>query len=106
MEATFTQSFIDLHIISEQFLLCLATGPPSSTTDPTKNTQKEPSVGARSGLSPEAMWGIIGACIAIVVVVVVIIVVCCICGRGRCCVCRKGSGASKGKQFLFTYSSQ
>ncbi|XP_068685603.1 uncharacterized protein [Montipora foliosa] len=73
------------------------TGPPSSTTDPTKNTQKEPSVGARSGLSPEAMWGIIGACIAIVVVVVVIIVVCCICGRGRCCACRKGSGASKGK---------
>lgn len=66
--------------------------PPSSSTDPTTDTKKGPDSGQRSsGLSDEAMWGIIGACIAVVVIVAVVIVVCCVCRK------RKGSGANKGK---------
>lgn len=66
--------------------------PSSSSTGPTTDTKEGPDSGARSsGLSDEAMWGIIGACIAVVVIVAVVIVVCCVCRK------RKGSGANKGK---------
>ena len=49
-------------------------------------------MGARgsSGLSDAAMWGIIGACIAVVLIVVVILIVC-------CCVKKRKGGAGKGK---------
>ncbi|XP_068733679.1 uncharacterized protein [Montipora capricornis] len=65
--------------------------PSGSSTGPTTDTKEEPDSGELSGLSDEAMWGIIGACIAVVVIVAVVIVVCCVCRK------RKGSGANKGK---------
>ncbi|XP_068686517.1 uncharacterized protein [Montipora foliosa] len=66
--------------------------PSGSSTGPTTDSKEGPDSGARSsGLSDEAMWGIIGACIAVVVIVAVVIVVCCVCRK------RKGSGAKKGK---------
>ena len=87
-----TQLFINLRVIFQQFLLVLAVAPSSSSTGPTTDTKEGPDSGARSsGLSDEAMWGIIGACIAVVVIVAVVIVVCCFCRK------RKGSGANKGK---------
>ena len=79
------------------FLVILATPPPTTpTTETTTGTQGEPGVGARgsSGLSDAAMWGIIGACIAVVLIVVVILIVC-------CCVRKRKGGVRKGKYDRF-----
>ena len=77
-------------------MLFLAAPPPTTpTTETTTGTQGEPSVGARgsSGLSDAAMWGIIGACIAVVLVVFIIGI--------WCCLKRRKGGVRKGKYRRF-----
>ncbi|KAM7440130.1 hypothetical protein ABFA07_010624 [Porites harrisoni] len=77
--------------VDSQLTLDPTTPPPTTpTTGTTTGTQGEPGVGARgsSGLSDAAMWGIIGACIAVVLIVVVILIVC-------CCVKKRKGGAGK-----------
>ena len=79
------------------FLLFLAIPPPTTpSTETTSGTPGGPNVGARgsSGLSDAAMWGIIGACIAVVLIVVVILLV-------WCCVKKRKGGAGKGKYPTF-----
>lgn len=77
--------------VDRQLILDPTTPPPTTpTTGTTSGTPGGPDVGARgsSGLSDAAMWGIIGACIAVVLIVVVILIVC-------CCVKKRKGGAGK-----------
>lgn len=74
-------------------LILNPTAPPptTTTTETTSGTPGGPDVGARgSGLSDAAMWGIIGAAIAVVLIVVVILIVC-------CCVKKRKAGAGKDR---------
>lgn len=78
-------------------LVILATPPPTTPTTETTTGPGPggPNVGARgsSGLSDAEMWGIIGACIAIVLIVALILIFCCLKKR-------KG-GVRKGKYPRF-----
>ena len=65
------------------FLFSAAPTTPTASATPSTDAVIPPDSGARgsSGLSEEAMWGIIAACIAVAVIVIVIVIICCCCKK-------------------------
>ena len=64
-------------------LSCAAT--PASTTMATTEDPKdtEDPAASSSGLSEEAKWGIIGACIAVALIVIIVLIICCCCRQKK-----------------------